>query len=227
MEIYVACDVCGHRYVLPDERMGRSAKCKSCGVSFAIKSDNFYDPETLETDEDEEEDGEEGSAFSPVWDIARKVGHALAGLVTLAMLFWMSTLLFRSPQDALAQHAERPANTVNPQQQQPSFRPNVTPQFPQPNVTPSPQVTIPKPPVTDGSAGWPQGPAGPQVRPSGPTPPALPDYRIGQPIQVLKDGSWVRAVIRQVESNGNLRVLYLGRPRGQEESVPRDRVRKQ
>lgn len=224
MEIYIACDVCGHRYVLPDERMGRNAKCKSCGVSFTVNSENFYDPDTSETDE--EEDEEETSSIGQAWDIVKKVGHALAGLVTVAMLFWMSTLLFRSPQDARAQVAQGSgnSNSTNSQKPQP-FRPNLTPSLPQPqpqpNALPAPQVTIPKPPVTDGSIGW------PDAQPGRPAPSPFPDYVVGQPVQVFKDGRWVPAIIRQIESNGNVKVRFIGRPRSEMESFSRDRVRKQ
>jgi hypothetical protein len=238
MEIYVACDVCGHRYTLPEERLGRSAKCKSCGVSFEIRSDNFYDPETTEFDEEDEDDDEGGSVLSPVWAIAKKIGHAASGLVTLAMLYWMSTLLFRSPKDALAQNGRLPANPVKPHQQhQQPFQPNFTPRTPSTGVTPTPNVNA-GPPAADGSMGWPQGPGqGPPGQlppgmqqppgiPGMPAPPGFADFHIGQFVEVQKDGGWVRAVIRQLEANGNLRVLYLGRPGRQEESVSRDKVRR-
>ena len=169
MDLYVACDVCGHRYVLPGDRGGRNAKCKSCGVSFEVDSANFYDPDTSEMD-DEEDDDEKDSSLTPVWDIAKKVGHAMAGLVTLMMLVWMSTLLFRSPRDAVAQNGRSTARSPS-NQQTPQFNPSAPrvapfqprpietrPQpFPGPQVTPVPRVPNGlQPPGIDGSIGWPK-----------------------------------------------------------------------
>ena len=99
MELHVACDICGHRYVLPNSRAGREIKCKSCGVAFEVVRDNFYDPDTTEFDEPSEDESNE-SSLTPVWDLARKVGHVLAGLVTVSMLVWMCSLMLRSPQEA-------------------------------------------------------------------------------------------------------------------------------
>jgi len=170
MEIYVACDICGHRYVLPGDREGRNAKCKSCGVSFAVDAENFYDPDTSELDEAEENDGQEKSSLTSRWDIAKKIGHALAGLVILSMLVWMTSLLFRSPQEAVAQNAQPVAKTMN---QRPSsqFNRNPPPQS-APKTATVPPVTgglapprsdgaaahqAPRsvPPATGGSIGWP------------------------------------------------------------------------
>ena len=179
MEIHVACDICGHRYVLPGDREGRNAKCKSCGVSFALDSDNFYDPDTSELDEIDENDRQKQFSLTSAWEIATKCGHGLAGLVTLSMLVWMTSLLFRSPQEALAQNAQPGAKTTN--QRQPSqFNRNPTPQSPVPpalgGLTPprsdgsaahqAPRP-IPAPPNTGGSIGW---PTTEPERPSAPSP---------------------------------------------------------
>ena len=183
MELYVACDICGHRYVFPDDRVGRNSKCKSCGVSFEVCSANFYDPDTSETDEEEADDND-GSSLTPAWDIAKKIGHVVAGLVTLSMLVWMSSLLFRSPQDAMGKNVQPAASTpgqpqtsrFNPSvpQVNPSVPPSnpfapqvepIDPRFPGrrprsspvPRVHPAPQVPNgPSPPVIDGSIGWPK-----------------------------------------------------------------------
>ena len=180
MDLYVACDVCGHRYVLPGDREGRNAKCKSCGVSFEVDSANFYDPDTSEMDDDDDEDDEKDSSLTPVWDIAKKVGHAMAGLVTLMMLVWMSTLLFRSPGDAVAQNGRSTARPPS-HQQTPQYNPSaprVAPFQPQtfetrPQPFTGPQVTpVPRlpgglaPPAPDGSIGWPKDEPDQPARPA-------------------------------------------------------------
>lgn len=97
MELYVACDICGHRYVLPQEREGRNLKCKSCGVPFEVSRDSEYDPDSSEFEELEEDEDTSESSLAPLWKMATVTSHCLAGLVTLSMLVWMATLLFKSP----------------------------------------------------------------------------------------------------------------------------------
>jgi len=176
MEIYVACDVCGHRYVLAGDREGRKSKCKSCGVPFEVSADNFYDPETSEMAE-ESDDENSDSSINPVWEICKKIGHGIAALVTVTMLVWMGSLVFRSPRQAVAQIY--PAAKVNPSNTPaPMNPPKIQPRtpFPRPQVTPPafhppqiPQLPTqahglprrpqfkpgPAPPVVDGSIGWP------------------------------------------------------------------------
>jgi hypothetical protein len=172
MKIYVACDVCGHRYVLPGDRSGRNAKCKSCGVSFEVSPENFYDPDTSEMDE-EDEDDDQDSSLNPVWDLAKKVGHAMAGLVTLSMLVWMGSLLFRSPREAVAQNGQSPTRPSGypstPRVNEAASRAvplrlqSVEPQMrtiPPPQVRPAPPPSkLPAadtPTISDGSIGWPK-----------------------------------------------------------------------
>lgn len=100
MDLYVACDICGHRYVLPQDREGRNLKCKSCGVPFEISRDTEYDPDSSEFKELDEDDEASESSLAPLWKIATVTGHCLAGVVTLSMLIWMATLLFKSPLEA-------------------------------------------------------------------------------------------------------------------------------
>lgn len=149
MELHVACDVCGHRYVLSSNHFGRRMKCKSCGVGFDVQSQNYYDPETEETSE-ENEDADEGSSLSPVWDIARKVGHSIVAICTLTLLIAMASLMFRSPSEAAAEaNAARTANggnsnsvqNGNPSRKQPWKPGQPIPQF-QPQV-PQPQIPLP------------------------------------------------------------------------------------
>jgi hypothetical protein len=177
MEIYVACDVCGHRYVLSGDREGRKSKCKSCGVPFEVAPHNFYDPETSEQEEESDDEADDSST-SPVWEVSKKIGHGFAALVTLTMLVWMGSLVFRSPQQVAAQmnpaariHPQGAAPQVNPPTLQPVTRPpfpQVTPNGP-PGFQPSPRPrrthgvppvpnfrTGPAPPVVDGSVGWPK-----------------------------------------------------------------------
>lgn len=97
MELCVACDICGHRYVLPQEREGRNLKCKSCGVPFEVSRDSGYDPDSSEFEELEEDDAASEGSLAPLWKIATVTGHCLAGVVTLSMLVWMATLLLKSP----------------------------------------------------------------------------------------------------------------------------------
>ena len=251
MEIYVACDICGHRYVLPEERSGRNAKCKSCGVSFDVGPENYYDPDTSELDEPAKSD-DDGSSTMSIWQIASKIGHGLAGLVTAGILVWMVSLVFRSPREAAAyipgnmatrrnQSSSNPNLTprFNPGQPQvgrrPAQAPFVPPQAPfSPPKFPSPIRGIPEPPVIDGSMGWPK--SEPDTRPPIPRPITRPEIRpnrrleksdlvVGQTIEVQRDGEWLSAIVRQIEANGMIRVHYRGRSQGDDESVSRDRIR--
>ncbi|TXI10157.1 MAG: hypothetical protein E6Q76_04550 [Rhizobium sp.] len=264
MEIYVACDVCGHRYVMTEERTGRTAKCKSCGVAFEVGPENYYDPETSELDEPAASEEEESSGVS-LWTIASRCGHGVAGLVTAGILVWMVTLVFRSPREAAAfvpsQVAARRASLpspspspnpmpqfrVNPPQvgRQPSvpssppFSPSPTPFGPpqgpfSPPRFPNPARGVPESPAMDGSMGWPK--SEPDTAPSTARPVVQPtprpnrrseqsDLSVGQIVEVQKDGEWIAAIIRRVEPGGMIRVHYRGRSQGDDESVPRDRVR--
>lgn len=100
MDLFVACDICGHRYVVPQTREGRSLKCKSCGVTFDVSRENEYDPDSTEFDEIEDDEDASDHRYAAIWNIARMVGHGLAGLITLAMLVWMCSLLHTSPREA-------------------------------------------------------------------------------------------------------------------------------
>jgi hypothetical protein len=258
MEIYVACDVCGHRYVLPPTRQGRVAKCKSCGVTFDVTTDNYYDPETSESDDPVEDDDDSSSSLSTAWDLAKTVMHGVAGLVTFGVLLWMASLLFQSPQQAAADMAasRSVASKLRNKRMSPELVQPSRPSIPQPNVNipqphapfvpPQPPFSPPQfkpanrnltsPPVSDGSVGWPkdEGPtASPSPAPTNPTPSAQPNSRnrntdltVGQMIQVEKDGDWLDAIVRKLERDGMIRVHYRGRSQGDDESVPRERIRK-
>ena len=251
MEIYVACDICGHRYVLSGDRSGRNAKCKSCGVSFEVNSDNYYDPDTSELDEPAKNDDDDGSSMSPLWNIAHKIGHGLAGLVTLGILVWMGSLVFRSPREAAANivsnaATRRTQNTINQNRNsqfipvQPQVRPQPRKPFVQPQLpfTPpsnSPPIRgVPSPPVIDGSMGWPK--SEPETQPPATEPIVKPapqpnrrsrtsDLTVGQTVEVLRDGEWLAAIVRRIEANGTIRIHYRGLSQGDDESVPRDRIR--
>jgi hypothetical protein len=175
MEIYVACDVCGHRYVLSGDREGRKSKCKSCGVPFEIAEQNFYDPETSELDEPEEDTDEPSS--SPFWEISKKVGHGLAALGTLSLLVWMGSLVPGNP--------TAPANRPMTMNTGPMMNPGTVtnpglrrgPQMPTtpfapPQLPSNFQPSLPQA-GADGPAGF-NPPQFPQVPPQFPQPPTVP-----------------------------------------------------
>lgn len=246
MEIYVACDVCGHRYELPEEREGRAFKCRSCGVSFDVDRENYYDPETSELDVDED-DSSDGDSMSPVWTIARNIGNGLAGLAAFGIILWMASLLFRSPQQLSAQSnvpAQQPVHRPLPGQSHnvpfqgnlpPGFNPNpqgITPNRPFPGISPNPLPggVVAPPPVIDGSVGWPTGdesPAKEAVKPT-PTPRRSTrggEFHVNQSVEVLKDGEWQPAIIRRPDRAGMYRIHYKGTSQGDDETVPVSRIR--
>lgn len=200
MQLYVACDVCGHRYVLPGEREGRNTKCKSCGVSFEACSDNEYDPDTSEFDEVDEDEDEDGSSLSPLWSIATTVGHVLAGLVTVGMLVWMTALLFRSPKDAWAENTQGARVATG----QPVADPRYTP--PQSVGYAPPQNIAPQ--------------VNPTPRPSSHAPqkPKSSSYRVGQLVHINFNGERKPAVIQSIGPNGDLSVRVIG-TRGQTQVI--------
>lgn len=179
MQLFVACDICGHRYVLPGDREGRNNKCQSCGTKFEVSSDNEFDPETSEFDEVDDDETE--SSGNPLGVAVRTLGHLLSGVLILAVLIWMSTLLFRSPKDAL------PASS---QQSGSSIAQSTTVQ------SPIPQRTVPQ-----------VMPTQPQLLP---IPGSASSYHVGQVVFVNRDGFKRPAVIRRIEPNGDLLIRFAG-----------------
>ncbi len=96
--IQVACDICGRRYSLAEERLGQRLTCKSCDVEFEVSRDNEFDPDSPEFPEESPVE-EEDSDFSWRQAITRTVG----GICVVIGLGTMISLLFIDPRTGQAQ----------------------------------------------------------------------------------------------------------------------------
>ncbi|MBM4077124.1 MAG: hypothetical protein FJ267_15950 [Planctomycetes bacterium] len=85
------CDICGQKYELPTQELGKLRRCKVCDTRFeAREAENFDEAEDEQRDEDHESD------WGRRWRILRGV---TAGILILSCCGWMIGLLFRDPWD--------------------------------------------------------------------------------------------------------------------------------
>ena len=93
--ISVACDICGRRHSLTNDRWEQRIHCRDCGVIFDVDEHNEFDP-TVPEDAEKEimEEEEQESLFSKVWGTAI---HVVGTVCVVVALTWMVGLVFADP----------------------------------------------------------------------------------------------------------------------------------
>ncbi|WP_417851683.1 hypothetical protein [Thalassoglobus sp.] len=91
VKVTVACDICRHRYQANEQRLGTKRKCQYCESVFKLKEA----PETDEADNDPD-------SVSPFWQVMQRLGHGGTGVVVLAVLVFMVSLIFTDPRTSTA-----------------------------------------------------------------------------------------------------------------------------
>lgn len=90
--ISVACDICGRRYTVADERRDQRLACKSCDVEFEVTKDNEFDPDTPEFPEESPvEEEESGISWTQI------AANTAGGICVIAGLAVMISLVFINP----------------------------------------------------------------------------------------------------------------------------------
>lgn len=102
MTIAVACDICAQRHDLKDAAIGRSLKCKACGVEFLVSAENAPQPAGNGEDDD-------ASNSVALWVALRR---CLAGVAIIAALAGMIALVFLDPYAGAESKGTSAANTV-------------------------------------------------------------------------------------------------------------------
>lgn len=137
--IQVACDICGRRYSLTEERLGQRLTCKSCDVEFEVCRGNEFDPDTPEFPEESPVE-QEDSDFSWRQAITRTVG----GICVVIGLGTMISLLFIDPRTGQAQAPIAAAKSVTIPSDRPAF-PAVDPPLRSETALPNSAVAQPDP----------------------------------------------------------------------------------
>lgn len=113
----VACDICGRRYSLAEERLGQRLTCKSCDVEFEVCRGNEVDPDEPEFPvESPVENDESDVSWSQL--LKRTVG----GICVVIGLGTMISLLFIDPRSGQAQAPIAAGNS--------GMAPSLPPSFP-------------------------------------------------------------------------------------------------
>ncbi len=91
VKVTVACDICRHRYQANVQRLGSKQKCQYCESTFQLE-------EAPEVDEEEADP----DAVSPFWQVMHRLGQGATGVVVLAILVFMVSLVFTDPRVSTA-----------------------------------------------------------------------------------------------------------------------------
>lgn len=94
----VACDICGRRYSLAEERLGQRLTCKSCDVEFEVCRGNEVDPEEPEFPVESPVENDD-----PDVEWTQLLKRTVGGICVVIGLGAMISLLFIDPRSGQAQ----------------------------------------------------------------------------------------------------------------------------
>lgn len=94
----VACDICGRRYSLAEERLGQRLTCKSCDVEFEVCRGNEVDPDEPEFPVESPVENDD-----PDVEWTQLLKRTVGGICVVIGLGAMISLLFIDPRSGQAQ----------------------------------------------------------------------------------------------------------------------------